>query len=740
MSSNRNRTARISSSASRPAPRCCWTAAPTSWPRPHYSGGHDVVSSTVPGQEPLVAYPGASGRLLYSLDSGVVPGVTGNPTNLGRDPYVAVRGAERLDDAATSACRPTAWRTRDRSARPLLEADRGLNQFAFGGDDICDPCFEDGSTNVPLRRSNGNLEKGMAGSIEPRRRSGRRGAQALLAPTARPSSSAPTSDSSEQGNEGSVSIYDRNLQTGATQVVSTMPNGATMTGTGIAELDVSNDGQRVLIGKHVGEDAAGNEFFDLYMHVGSSAELGPGRRLAQRRHLQRDDRRRLEGLLHHPRPAGRRHRHAATTSSSRTSAPPRRPSPGSRPAPAAPATPTPAPPISELERRLRRAGLQRRRDRRRRRGRGGRRDGLLRQPGAARRRRERRRTGQPADPNQANLYVVKPGQAPQFVATIDSSLVKPGPQPPKHPVEHGFVTALGSPESMAVDQATGDVYVVEKGGGTRRPSIHLGRRSERIHRRSRRRHQQDPGQHLRRHRPNPRSPSTTRAASSTVTSTSPAPAASKLFAGNGTLLGDINRRLLLPVRSRGRPVERRRLRRRLQLRRHLAAHADLGDDSGHGRQLHRDQRQNAGHEPLPGRRRHRRQRLRLAVVERADEKILGGRLRSSASEQSRRQCDVDVQRPDDRSGNRRPLRRRTEQNRPLQLVGEPDRDDRKQRKPRHQLTRRRGQRRQTVTSTRRTARASSSSASNRCPTTRSTTRPSSTASTTRAPTATPTSR
>ena len=54
-----------------------------------------------------------------------------------------------------------------------------------------------------------------------------------------------------------------------TQVVSTTPGGPTMTGE-VAELDVSADGSRVLIGKKVGEDADGNDLYDLYMHVGSS--------------------------------------------------------------------------------------------------------------------------------------------------------------------------------------------------------------------------------------------------------------------------------------------------------------------------------------------------------------------------------------------------------------------------------------------------------------------------------------
>ena len=71
-----------------------------------YSGGADVLSTTVPGKEPLVAYPDASGKLLYSLDSSIVPGASGDPTNLGADPYVAVRGST----AGRLLCRsPVGW-------------------------------------------------------------------------------------------------------------------------------------------------------------------------------------------------------------------------------------------------------------------------------------------------------------------------------------------------------------------------------------------------------------------------------------------------------------------------------------------------------------------------------------------------------------------------------------------------------------------------------------------------------
>jgi hypothetical protein len=233
-----------------------------------YSGGADVLSTTVPGKDPLVAYPDASGKLLYSLDSSIVPGVPGDPTNLGADPYVAVRGTSGW---STSYVGLPSGGMADQGlfGSPLYEASADLGEFAFGGPDICHPCFGDGSTNVPLRRD-GALEKGMAGSLNPaadpagdvRKRFSADGSTFVFGADKRFEAS---------GNEGSVSIYARDLGTGATQVVSTMPNGSTMTGGGIAELGISSDGSRVLVGKQVGVDAAGNKSYDLYMHVAGSA-------------------------------------------------------------------------------------------------------------------------------------------------------------------------------------------------------------------------------------------------------------------------------------------------------------------------------------------------------------------------------------------------------------------------------------------------------------------------------------
>jgi hypothetical protein len=74
-------------------------------------------------------------------------------------------------------------------------------------------------------------------------------------------------------SNGDVSIYDRNLSTGVTHVVSKNSDGSgTMTGAGIGELDISNDGGHILIGRLVSTDAAGNRYWHLYMNVGDSAQ------------------------------------------------------------------------------------------------------------------------------------------------------------------------------------------------------------------------------------------------------------------------------------------------------------------------------------------------------------------------------------------------------------------------------------------------------------------------------------
>ena len=68
-------------------------------------------------------------------------------------------------------------------------------------------------------------------------------------------------------------------RSGSTQVVSKTPGGQTMTGPGIGELDISANGDRVLVGQLVSTDSAGNRYWHLYMNIGetdSSIDLMPG--------------------------------------------------------------------------------------------------------------------------------------------------------------------------------------------------------------------------------------------------------------------------------------------------------------------------------------------------------------------------------------------------------------------------------------------------------------------------------
>ena len=105
-----------------------------------------------------------------------------------------------------------------------------------------------------------------------------------------------TSSFAAGGNDGTgdVSIYDRNLKTGETHVVSNTPGGdaplpclqqgagechSPGDANGIAELDVSSDGSHILLGQKVSTDADGNVYWHLYMDIGDSIktiDLTPG--------------------------------------------------------------------------------------------------------------------------------------------------------------------------------------------------------------------------------------------------------------------------------------------------------------------------------------------------------------------------------------------------------------------------------------------------------------------------------
>jgi hypothetical protein len=243
------------------------------------AGGYDVESDLSPGQEPLGGYPAADGRALYAIHSGAIPGV-GDPANLGPDPYLGTRGSSGwsteyvgLPSENPNASGPF--------ASSLLEADSGLTTFAFGGPKICAPCFADGSTNIPLRLPNGELVEGMEGSesgpAEPSgvvtKRFSSDGSSFVFGTTAKLEPGA-------NSNGTDTTIYERNLEAESTEVVSTLPDGsAIQDGSDVAELGISSDGSRVVVGELISTDADGNNYYHLYMHLAGSADsvdLTPG--------------------------------------------------------------------------------------------------------------------------------------------------------------------------------------------------------------------------------------------------------------------------------------------------------------------------------------------------------------------------------------------------------------------------------------------------------------------------------
>ena len=245
------------------------------------AGGYDVRSDLAPGQEPLPGFPDADGRALYAVLDGGIPG-TGNPTNRGPDPYVAVRDEADERWETTYVGVPSFAPSATPFASRLADADGGLGTFAFGGSDFCSPCFDDGDTNVPIRLPDGTLTKGMAGSLDPgdsepagdvRRHFSADGIHFVFGTTAK---FEPTGN----GNGTDVTIYDRNLLTGVTQVVSTLPNGNTIAaGDDLAVLGISADGSRIVVGEILSTDPSGNDYVHPYMHVGStkaSIDLAPG--------------------------------------------------------------------------------------------------------------------------------------------------------------------------------------------------------------------------------------------------------------------------------------------------------------------------------------------------------------------------------------------------------------------------------------------------------------------------------
>jgi hypothetical protein len=247
-----------------------------------YTGGYDVRSDLTPGIAPLATSLSAQDAALYSMRSGTIPGVAGNPTNHGADPYIATRGANGWSTRYVGLPSTNPFASGP-FASPLSGFDSALGTFAFGGAEICSPCFEDGSTNVPLRLPGGNLVQGMAGSMQP---SGPANSAGIVkAPLSADGShflfgSKAQFEPSANSNGTDATIYERDLKGGATEVISTDETGATIeNGEGVAELGASKDGSRTVIGRLISTDAEGNRYYHLYLHtagVPESIDLTPG--------------------------------------------------------------------------------------------------------------------------------------------------------------------------------------------------------------------------------------------------------------------------------------------------------------------------------------------------------------------------------------------------------------------------------------------------------------------------------
>ncbi len=255
------------------------------------SGGYDVESTLIPGQSPYAGFPEATGRVLYGVAGGGIPG-TDNPTNGGVDPYVATRGTEGWSTAYVGVPANDPFAASPFSSVPS-GADSNLETFAFGGPGGCSPCFEGGYTGIPVRLPDGKLVQGMVASGVPQPPSSAQSDGDIakrLSANGEHFIFGSTALFAEGGNDetGDVSIYDRNLKTGETLAVSNTPEGEDFPealpclqgegrcesgegdANGIAELDISKDGSHILLGQKVSEDTRGNPYWHLYMDVDDS--------------------------------------------------------------------------------------------------------------------------------------------------------------------------------------------------------------------------------------------------------------------------------------------------------------------------------------------------------------------------------------------------------------------------------------------------------------------------------------
>jgi hypothetical protein len=249
----------------------------------------------IPDQEPFPGFPSAAGfpegendpkglnKVLYGVHAGVIPGGW-NPTNRGVDPYIAVRNPDaKTWDTRYAGFEADSPPIKQAFSSELGGADDRLGTIAFAGDDLCFPCFGTGfDTGIPLRQDNGGIAQGLGspgGVPDDARPEG--SVAKMLSPDGNHLifGSKYAFASGANDNNGNLTIYDRNLTSGAIQAVSTDADGnALEAGAGVSELDVSSNGSQILIGELEATDTAGNEHVHLYLHRGTvpeSVEIAP---------------------------------------------------------------------------------------------------------------------------------------------------------------------------------------------------------------------------------------------------------------------------------------------------------------------------------------------------------------------------------------------------------------------------------------------------------------------------------
>src|SRR5262249_40637124 len=335
-----------------------------------------------------------------------------------------------------------------------------LDAFAFGGAAICDPCFNGLGSNIPLRIDGGPAEPGMAGSLNP----GESAPEGHVAKSMSADGSHLVFGSTKKietaGAAGALTLYERDLTAKSTEVVSTDETGATLSGPDVASLDVSSDGARVVIGKKVSTDAAGNDHYHLYLHTSGSthsADLTPGGD-ALYSGMSADGSRvfmtTTDQLLPADTDSSADIYEAAVSGAGAVTL--RLVSVNSTGTPSnSDACTPPGYPNSwnsvAGEGKCSAVAFA-----------GG---AGVSQNGTFYFVSPEQLEGSEGEANQANLYVVRPGDNPEFVATIDSAATKAPQGPPNHPLANENLTGEthSGAEAVTVDQSNGDIYVAETG-------------------------------------------------------------------------------------------------------------------------------------------------------------------------------------------------------------------------------------------------------------------------------------